>query len=743
MVLVLGLWLGVLGGFGEPVGARVTDSGAGGMLVGTLDADTFTREAVRAFSSPGSPSDPPGDLASLRDGGEGTEAPLGQQPDPTTVPPSNADGQRVTETDAGSLDGALNVFWQKGTALGGVAFDRYLVAWKSVAEEFQTDLTGDRVKVVMGRDSHRVIIEGLTNGTEYTVRVTHANSVGPAVHASDEVTATPAERVRELVSNASQNPRLNIRVLFSVRSGSGFHFGVVPFTTGTTASSLGSVTFQRFDPMGVFGRPRNLDFELHLHEEEGGGPGARIGTFVQPPEYIDGPAKFVAPGDGFALAASTTYWLQLVLVQGEAVALVARHGDEDPTGQPGWSLGGDCWVSSHDQWPYRRKCVVELGASHGPFFMSLNSPIASTLPRASITGSSAVEGESVEFTIELSSALSDQATVEYSTLDGSGALPAESGDGDYTAVGGATVVFDAGETSKTISVATADDSTDETNERFLVRLANPSSNIVLSELDSAAGIILNNDQTAASDSTLQGLTMTDGDGNAVVLNETFDRFRFNYTADAPASVDAINLHETFDSGVNPHLLRYFDAIRQVHEARKGESVNPEFTRVVPGVNHLSLLITSNDRRQQSLYKVTVTRPASSDASIDDLFLQDGDFAAVDLSPPFSASISDYAATVDTRSNNYIEFTPSHARTDASITLNGSVMVQNGGTFSLNVGSNTLVIELTAEDGTTKTYTITLTLELPLRSSSGRGPSASTKGRRFRSRSSSTSRRPPR
>ncbi|MCY3694038.1 MAG: cadherin-like beta sandwich domain-containing protein [Chloroflexi bacterium] len=721
MVLVLGLWLGVLGGFGEPVAARVVDSEPIGAMIETLDFNLYSPNSGGAFDSTGWPPNPSGDLASLRDGGGSSNAPLGQQTDPTTVPPSNADEQRVTDPDAGSLDGALHLFWQKGSALGGVAFDRYLVAWKSGQEEFQTDPIGDRVKVVMGRNIHDVIVEGLANGTEYTVRVTHANSVGPAVHSSREVTATPAERVRELVSNASQNPRLNIRVLFSVRSGSGFHFGVVPFTTGPTADSLGSVTFQRFDPMSVFGRPRNLDFELHLHEEDRDGPGARIGTFVQPPEYVDGPAKFVAPGDGFALAASTTYWLKLVLVEGEAVVLVARRGDEDPTGEPGWLLGGDCWVSSHDQWPYRRKCVVELGASHGPFFMSLNSPIESTLPRASITGSSAVEGQGVEFTIELSSALGEQATVEYSTQDGSGALPAESGDGDYTPVSGATVIFAAGEVSKTISIATGDDSTDETNERFLVRLGNPSSNIVLGELDTAAGVILNNDQTAASDSTLQGLTMTDRRGNAIALNETFDRYRFTYTADAPASADAINLHEIFDSGVDPHSLRYFDAVEQVHEGKKGESADPEFDRVVPGINHFSLLITSNNRRQESLYKFVVTRPASSDASIDELDLQDGNFTDIEISPPFSSSITNYSATVNTTSNNYVEVTPSHARTAASITLNGSVTVRNGGIFSLNVGSNSLVVELTAEDGTIKTYTITLTLDLPLTVKFGQGP----------------------
>jgi len=637
-----------------------------------------------------------------------------------SVPPSDTAGRRVRIADAGSLPGALNVFWLNGNRLHTVDYDRYLVAWKSGTEEFQTDLDGDRVKVVMGRSSDRVILEGLTNGTEYTVRVTHANAVGPAVNHSREATGTPAPRERELVSSFSQSPGIAKPELFSMRS-PGFLFGAVQFTTGPATSTLGSVTFLRFKPLHVGDHPRNLRVELHLHEHDDSEAGALIGTFVSPPEYVDGPAKFVAPGDGFALATSTSYWLKLALVEGEMYTYVTRHGEEDRTGQPGWLLLDDCFVFSRDVWPYTRSCTREYKLSHGPFVMSLNSPIESALPRASITGSSAVEGDNVEFTVELSSPTSATATVQYSTVDGSGDLPAKASNNDYTAVSGGTITFEAGETSKTVSIATGDDSTDEKSERFLVRLSSPSANIVLSELDTAAGVIINNDQTTSSDSTLAGLTLTDGDGNTITLNETFDRYRFVYTADA-GGVDSLTLTPSFHSGVTPRQIRYFDPIGNVGGGRNGA----DFTRIAPGLNELRLLVTSNNGRQESLYRILVTKTASSDATINDLILEDNNFKDIAFTPAFSPSVTEYTGTTTGPAPFYVDVGLNHGGADAEVSVNGSVVIPYSlgypaDTFDMPGGRNTLVIEVTAEDGTVQTYTFTLTRVTPMKVKFGDGP----------------------
>ena len=76
-------------------------------------------------------------------------------------------------------------------------------------------------------------------------------------------------------------------------------------------------------------------------------------------------------------------------------------------------------------------------------------------------------------------------TVEYATSDGT----AESGT-DFTAASG-TLTFAAGETSKTVSVATTDDSADEEDETFTLTLSNPA-DATLGDA-AATGTIVDND----------------------------------------------------------------------------------------------------------------------------------------------------------------------------------------------------------------------------------------------------------
>ena len=300
-----------------------------------------------------------------------------------SIPPSDAEDRRVLKSDANPLDGALIVFWDatppafhiRRNTLHTVEFDRYMVAWKSGAEEFQTDLDGDRVKVVMGRSSKHTVLEGLTNGTEYTVRVTHANAVGPAVHHSKTSTATPAAREGVLVSTFSQGILHSFDEQFDLRTGGGgSRFTYNQFTTGASAADLGSVTFARIEPRLDLRTqvPRNLVLELHLQEDDGGQPGDPVGVFVSPPEYVAGPAKFVAPGDGFALATSTSYWLKLVLVEGEMVMPLTMIDGLDPDSQTGWEIADACHLLVSDIWSTWVR--VEACSYYSNFLVSLNSP---------------------------------------------------------------------------------------------------------------------------------------------------------------------------------------------------------------------------------------------------------------------------------------------------------------------------------------------------------------------------------
>ena len=722
------------------VGARNIELRPGGVWIEELEVDLFAWDAGTDsgtdWDSADSVTDPPASVASLKGVGKFSGTPVAKLKITMLSPPSSGTYQRVLRADANSLDGALNVFWDAyppkfkviRNRLHTVDFDRYLVAWRSGDEEFQTDLGGDRVKVVMGRDSTNTVLEGLTNGTEYTVRVTHANAVGAADHHSRPSTATPVARERVLVStfgrglSHSWGLRLN-----ATANDRGSKFAYNRFTTGPSAANLGSVTFARLQPSFSSSSPTVPKLELHLLEDLPGGevgdskfsqpgqPGALVGKFVSPPEYHDGPAKFVAPGDGFALEASTDYWLKLVLVQGEVVIPMTMiggpdpHNGLDPGSLTGWDISNACQWSLVDIWHSHR---TRMCSYYSNFMVLLSGPVESTLPLASISGGSAIEGQSIEFTVELSSAPSAQATVQYDTVDGRGRLSATTSNNDYTAVSEGTVTFAAGETTQTISIATSDDSIDEHDERFIVRLSSPSSNIALSELDRAAGWIINNDQTASSDSTLAGITLTDQDGNTIALNETFDPLQFVYTADAGASVDTMNLDLSFGEGIDPNYIRYFDAFGKVKEGNKSQASSAQFSRIGPGVNLLKVLITSKDRRRESLYKVMVDKAASSDASIATLVLQDFKFNDFVLSPAFSPTVTEYTATVGNNPPFFVDVGLNHAGADAEVSVNGDVVVPYSfdypsDAFDMPAGDKTVAIEVTAEDGTTRTYTFTL------------------------------------
>ena len=102
--------------------------------------------------------------------------------------------------------------------------------------------------------------------------------------------------------------------------------------------------------------------------------------------------------------------------------------------------------------------------------------------------------------------------------------------------------------------------------------------------------------------------------------------------------------------------------------------------------------------------VTVTPAASNDATLSGLTISAGA-----LSPTFAADTEDYTASVG-NSVNSVTVTPTVNHAGATITVAGTTVTSGvaSGSQSLNVGSNTITIIVTAENGDTKTYTVTVT-----------------------------------
>ena len=105
--------------------------------------------------------------------------------------------------------------------------------------------------------------------------------------------------------------------------------------------------------------------------------------------------------------------------------------------------------------------------------------------------------------------------------------------------------------------------------------------------------------------------------------------------------------------------------------------------------------------------VPTVLPLSTDATLSGLTLTPSSIA---LSPSFSAATTAYTASVSNTVAS-LRVTPTVNQANATVTVNGTAVAsgQQSGQIALSVGSNTITVVVTAQDGsTTRTYTLALT-----------------------------------
>lgn len=216
-------------------------------------------------------------------------------------------------------------------------------------------------------------------------------------------------------------------------------------------------------------------------------------------------------------------------------------------------------------------------------------------PTISIADASATEGGVLTFSVTLSAAASKSVTVNYSTANGSAAAGS-----DYTATSG-TLTFAPGETSKSVTVASIDDSTYEGNETFTVSLSSPS-NASLGR-SAATGTIVENDAAPVTFAVSGAATVVEGGvlvftvtkGNSTTGTTSVNYATANGTATAGSDYNATSGTLTFGPSETAKTVSVQTIDDAVQEST--ETVLLNLSNAVGGsisVSQASGSITDND-----------------------------------------------------------------------------------------------------------------------------------------------------
>ena len=218
----------------------------------------------------------------------------------------------------------------------------------------------------------------------------------------------------------------------------------------------------------------------------------------------------------------------------------------------------------------------------------------------------------------------------------------------------------------------------------------------------------------ATDADLTGLALKNAaDDSAVTLSPGFATATKSYTASVANDAAAVTVEPAqSDSNATVAYLNASDmALTDADLNKTGFQV-----ALAEGANTIKVKVTAEDGNTTDTYTVVVTRAATStDATLSALALKDGS-TAITLSPGFSSTVTTYTALV---ANAVDEITIVPEVNDSNATYEiqdsgGTALadaddMEDGFQVDLDVGANTIEVEVTAQDTTTmETYTVVAT-----------------------------------
>ena len=190
----------------------------------------------------------------------------------------------------------------------------------------------------------------------------------------------------------------------------------------------------------------------------------------------------IADGDGLTGASYSYTWIRVDGVTETAITGTTGNGYTPVAADQGKTLKVRASFTDDEGFDEQRESAETATVAAAP-----------TMPTFGITDASAAEGDAVTFTVTLNPAASAAATVAWATSVASGDTAVQA---DFTA-GNGTLNFGVGDTSKTFTVTTVEDTTVEPGETFTVTLSSASSGTALPSDATATGTIVNDDVIGA------------------------------------------------------------------------------------------------------------------------------------------------------------------------------------------------------------------------------------------------------
>ena len=205
-------------------------------------------------------------------------------------------------------------------------------------------------------------------------------------------------------------------------------------------------------------------------------------------------------------------------------------------------------------------------------------------------------------------------------------------------------------------------------------------------------------QSQSSDATLSGLTLSDVDFGTFASGTT------SYTASVASTVTQTTVTPTPNHSSASYVIKL-----------GGVEDDDGVIQLAAGDNIITVEVTAEDRQTTQTYTVTVTRPASTDATLSSLTLSGIGFGT------FASDTISYQVTIAAGSvlKTTVSATVNHPAASYTITRvayenNYDFTPDRSASISIFEGNNVFAVTVTAEDDTTtKTYTVTVTSGQPL------------------------------